>query len=99
VLGGNRELDASDAHFTVGLFSVADALLDSPMEDVLDTLPFSGEIRAALLHREGPKGELLTTVVAYEQGEFPSHGDGEVSLATAYGDAVEYADGAVRAAV
>ena len=76
VLGGNRALDASDGHFTVGLFSVADALLGSPMQDVLETLPFSDEIRAALLRREGPKGELLTTVVAYEQGEFPAD-DGE----------------------
>jgi EAL and modified HD-GYP domain-containing signal transduction protein len=98
VLGGNRSVDGSDAHFTVGLFSVADALLDSPMEDVLDTLPFSDEIRAALLRREGPKGELLQTVVAYEQGDFPTESTGEVSLATAYGDAVEYAGGAVRAA-
>ena len=97
VLGGNRAVDGSDGHFTVGLFSVADALLDSPMEDVLDTLPFSDEIRAALLRREGPKGELLATVVSYEQGEFPAT-DGEVSLATAYGDAVEYAGGALRAA-
>jgi c-di-GMP phosphodiesterase len=98
VLGGHRAVDGSDAHFTVGLFSVADALLDSPMEDVLDTLPFSDEIRAALLRREGPKGELLATVVSYEQGQFPTAGNGEVSLATAYGDAVEFAGGAVRAA-
>ena len=98
VLGGNRALDASDAHFTVGLFSVADALLDAPMEDVLETLPFSDEIRAALLRREGPKGELLNTVVAYEQGELATGDDGEVSLATAYGDAVGYAGEAVRAA-
>jgi c-di-GMP phosphodiesterase len=97
VLGGNRSLDASDGHFTVGLFSVADALLDSPMEDVLETLPFSDEIRAALLRREGPKGELLTTVVAYEQGEFPTD-DGEVSLAGAYGESLDWAGGAARAA-
>jgi EAL and modified HD-GYP domain-containing signal transduction protein len=73
VLGGNRSLDASDGHFTVGLFSVADALLDSRM------------------------GELLDTVVAYEQGEFPTD-DGEVSLSSAYGESVEYAGSAVRAA-
>jgi EAL and modified HD-GYP domain-containing signal transduction protein len=97
VLGGNRALDASDGHFTVGLFSVADALLDTPMEDVLATLPFSDEIQAALLRREGPKGELLSTVVAYEQGEFPS-AQGEVSPAQAYGEAVAYAGEAVRAA-
>jgi EAL and modified HD-GYP domain-containing signal transduction protein len=93
VLGGNRAVDASDGHFTVGLFSVADALLGASMEDVLETLPFSDEIRAALLRREGPKGELLTTVVAYEQGEFPSAVGPEV-----YGEAVQYAGDAVRAA-
>jgi EAL and modified HD-GYP domain-containing signal transduction protein len=98
VLGGNPTLDASDAHFTIGLFSVADALLDVPMEDVLETLPFSDEIRAALLRREGPKGELLSTVVAYESGEFPAPDPGEVSLAGAYGDAVQWAGGALRAA-
>ena len=90
-LGG----DAADAHFTVGLFSVADALLDAPMDDVLETLPFSDEIRDALLTREGPKGELLSTVMAYEQGEFPAAG-GE--LAGAYGEALDWAGGAVRAA-
>jgi EAL and modified HD-GYP domain-containing signal transduction protein len=94
VLGGNRAVDASDGHFTVGLFSVADALLGASMADVLETLPFSDEIRAALLRGEGPKGELLKTVVAYEQGEFPA-GDGEVSLAGAYGDAVAWAGEAV----
>ena len=91
-----RRSTASDAHFTVGLFSVADALLDAPMEDVLETLPFCDEIRAALLRREGPKGELLNTVVAYESGEFPAP-DPAVSLAGAYGDAVEWAGGALRA--
>src|SRR6185295_18549143 len=65
VLGGSRDLDAHDGHFTVGLFSVADALLDLPMEEVLEELPFSDEIRAALINRAGPKGELLSTVVAY----------------------------------
>ena len=98
VLGGNRAVDGSDAHFTVGLFSVADALLGVPMEDVLETLPFSDEIRAALLRREGPKGELLNTVVSYENAEFPAPDTGEVSLADAYGDAVEWAGGALRAA-
>jgi len=95
VLGGSRELDTHDGHFTVGLFSVADALLDLPMEEVLEELPFSDEIRAALVDREGPKGELLSTVVAYERGEFPTD-DG--SLQGAYGDAVEWAGGAASAA-
>jgi EAL and modified HD-GYP domain-containing signal transduction protein len=95
VLGGSLDLDGGDGAFTVGLFSVADALLDAPMEDVLATLPFSEEIRTALLTREGPKGELLNQVVAYERGEFPAD-DG--SLNTAYGEAVEWAGGAMGAA-
>jgi EAL and modified HD-GYP domain-containing signal transduction protein len=97
VLGGNRAVDASDGHFTVGLFSVADALLGSSMEDVLETLPFSDEIRAALLRREGPKGELLQTVVEYEQGAFPTV-ESDVSPAQAYGDALTWAGEAVRLA-
>jgi EAL and modified HD-GYP domain-containing signal transduction protein len=96
VLGGSRELDAADGHFTVGLFSVADALLDSPMDEVLETLPFSDEIRAALLNREGPKGALLETVVAYERGQFPADDTG--SLPGAYGEAVQWAGGALGAA-
>jgi EAL and modified HD-GYP domain-containing signal transduction protein len=95
VLGGSRELDAHDGHFTVGLFSVADALLDLPMEEVLEELPFSDEIRFALIDRTGPKGELLNTVLAYERGEFPTD-DG--SLRGAYGEAVEWAGGAASAA-
>ena len=58
--------------FTIGLFSVADALLDMPMADVLETLPFTEEIQAALLRHEGPKGELLASVTSYERGEFPT---------------------------
>ncbi|HEX5622052.1 MAG TPA: HDOD domain-containing protein [Solirubrobacteraceae bacterium] len=95
VLGGSRELDAHDGHFTVGLFSVADALLDLPMDELLEELPFSDEIRAALVGREGPKGVLLDQVVAYERGEFPAD-DG--SLQGAYGEALEWAGGAASAA-
>ena len=80
--------------FTVGLFSVADALMGQSMEDVLTDLPFDEEIRAALLRREGPKGELLAALVAYENGEFPelpvSHGSEGPSMAAAYREALEW---------
>ena len=42
------------------------------MAEVLESLPFTDEIQAALLRREGPKGELLAAVMAYERGEFPT---------------------------
>ena len=63
-----------DRLFTVGLFSVADALLDASMEDVLETLPFSEEISGALLRREGPLGRILAIVLRYEQGHLPADG-------------------------
>jgi EAL and modified HD-GYP domain-containing signal transduction protein len=66
------------------------------MDEVLETLPFSDEIRAALLNREGPKGELLSTVVAYERGDFPTDDGGDIS--GAYGEAVQWAGGAAGAA-
>jgi EAL and modified HD-GYP domain-containing signal transduction protein len=94
VLAGSALPEERETLFTIGLFSVADALLDSPMAEVLDSLPFTEEIQAALLRRDGPKGELLSAVIAYERGEFSTlaPGDAPVSLAGAYRAALEWAD-------
>jgi EAL and modified HD-GYP domain-containing signal transduction protein len=99
ILAGSSLPEERETLFTIGLFSVADALLDVPMAEVLDTLPFSEEIQAALLRREGPKGELLAAVTAYERGEFPTMTvPGPLpSLAGAYRAALEWADEASRA--
>ena len=50
---------------------MADALLDAPMEEVLESLPLSEEIKGALLRHEGRRGRVLSTVLRYEQGHFP----------------------------
>ena len=63
-----REPDR-DAYFTTGMFSVIDALMDQPMAEVLELLPLAGDLRHALLSREGPKGDALLCVLAYERGE------------------------------
>jgi c-di-GMP phosphodiesterase len=98
MLAGSALPEERETLFTIGLFSVADALLDAPMSEVLDSLPFTDEIQAALLRREGPKGELLAAVTAYERGEFPTlqNADPGVSLAGAYRAALEWADEAGR---
>ena len=49
LLGRGQDEDERDGLFTVGLLSVADALLDAPMEAVLVSLPLSDEITGALL--------------------------------------------------
>ena len=100
MLAGSALPEERETLFTIGLFSVADALLDAPMSEVLDSLPFTEEIQAALLRREGPKGELLSAVTAYEQGDFPELDQPRqpgVSLAGAYRAALEWADDAGQA--
>jgi EAL and modified HD-GYP domain-containing signal transduction protein len=68
------------------------------MAEVLDSLPFTDEIQAALLRREGAKGELLNAVQAYERGDFPTlpAADEGVSLAGAYRASLESSDEAGR---
>jgi EAL and modified HD-GYP domain-containing signal transduction protein len=83
---GNR-----DQLFTLGLFSVVDALMDAPMENVIDSMPFPEEMAAALVTHEGPKGELLETALRYERGDFvPRAGE----LGAAYLEAIEWATSA-----
>ncbi len=70
ILSGAGEGPDGDSYFTVGLFSVADALADAPMAGVLEELPFRTDIAQALLGGDGPLGEMLTSVMAYERGDF-----------------------------
>jgi EAL and modified HD-GYP domain-containing signal transduction protein len=56
-----------EAFFTVGLFSTLDAFLDCTMNEALEKLPLSDDIRQGLLSREGPFGQVLQTVLAYER--------------------------------
>jgi EAL and modified HD-GYP domain-containing signal transduction protein len=67
---GAGEGTAGDSYFTVGLFSVADALVNAPMQDLIEQLPFRDDIAAALVHGSGELGELLTEVTAYQRGDF-----------------------------
>ena len=68
-----RELPAPapdpDASFTVGLLSVMDALAQIPLEQAVASLPLTDEVRKALLGHEGPLGDVLAAVLAYERGE------------------------------
>ncbi len=56
--------------FTVGLFSMLDALVDQDLKDVVGPLPLHQDIHEALIHRSGQLGLQLENVLAYERGEF-----------------------------
>jgi len=60
---------APEALFTAGLFSVLDALLDMPMEQVLATLPLSEVVSAALKGLPGRATDILSIVRAHEIGK------------------------------
>lgn len=56
--------------FTLGLFSVIDALMDAPINEVVGMIPFPCDMRDALIDRKGEKGALLDCVTALEAGDF-----------------------------
>lgn len=55
-----------DKLFITGAFSLLDAMLDTPMEDILDRLILSEDIAEALLHRRGLYGPILALAEACE---------------------------------
>ena len=56
--------------FVIGMFSLLDAMMDAPLEELLTSLPLSEEITRALLQGDGPFGDILKNTVAYERGEW-----------------------------
>lgn len=94
VLGNASGRVEGEICFTAGLFSALDALLDLPMEQILESLPLTEELTEALLERTGPIGEVLACAIAYERGEWDAVRLGNLDAATirdCYLEAVEWA--------
>jgi len=60
----------SENYFTIGLFSVLDALLDIPMTALMEQFPLSDEAILALVAHEGMMGATLRCVLSYERGDW-----------------------------
>jgi EAL and modified HD-GYP domain-containing signal transduction protein len=98
LLAAGRDDVAADEMFTIGLLSLADALLDAPLERVVAELPLADRVVDALLLREGPAGAILDAVTSYEIGSFGAqsvleHGEG---AGAAYLDALRWAQDTVN---
>jgi c-di-GMP-related signal transduction protein len=63
-----QEVNGSEL-FLLGLFSLIDAILDAPMDQMMEKLPLSDAIKEALTRKQGPYAPFLTAVIAYEKGE------------------------------
>jgi EAL and modified HD-GYP domain-containing signal transduction protein len=91
----------ADELFTIGLLSVADALLDRPLETILAELPLADELGAALVRREGPAGAILQAVIDYEVANFGTHSvqAHRAAVGIAYMDALRWAQETLSAAI
>ena len=88
-----------DTYFTVGLFSILDSLLDLDIASILKQLHVTPEMRAALLHSEGTRGEVLTCareVEAGHLGKLPCAGLDALEVATLHTQAINWADDSLR---
>jgi EAL and modified HD-GYP domain-containing signal transduction protein len=65
-------------HFTAGLFSMLDAMLDLPMTSIVEKVPLDEEMREALTNHlaDSPVSDTLRRVLAYERGAWSTAGDG-----------------------
>lgn len=59
-----------ETFFLAGLFSCIDAMIDRPMESILEHLPLHAEIKAALLGEANPIRQVLQLVMDYESGRW-----------------------------
>ncbi|HZZ11659.1 MAG TPA: EAL domain-containing protein [Paraburkholderia sp.] len=64
--------DEADAAFLTGVFSFVDAVFGGSLESTLNVLTLARPIQAAILHREGVLGLLLSAVEALEKGDWDS---------------------------
>lgn len=58
-----------DNLFIVGVFSLLDAMLEMPMDEVLEKLSLPESVTDALLHRQGIYGPFLELTEACEEGD------------------------------
>jgi EAL and modified HD-GYP domain-containing signal transduction protein len=62
----------ADTFFAAGLFSTLDAIMDRPLDELLERLPLSDELKKALIERKGPVGFALHDTLSYERGQWTS---------------------------
>jgi EAL and modified HD-GYP domain-containing signal transduction protein len=94
----DSDVDSSEL-FTLGLFSLIDAIMDDSMAELMARLPLTENIKRALIHGEGVLGVFLGLAGAYERGEWikvsdlaGSLGICEEEMPAKYLEALEWAD-------
>jgi c-di-GMP phosphodiesterase len=65
-----KRANFADSLFLVGLFSLMDALLREPMQEILERVDLAPSVRCALLGGESVHSDFLRLAQAYEGGEW-----------------------------
>lgn len=79
--------------FLIGLLSIVDALMNLPMEDVINKLSLNTEQVDGLLHQKGVLGQVLEIVRKYENGEWNALGANGLdpeTICRAYVDSISW---------
>jgi EAL and modified HD-GYP domain-containing signal transduction protein len=92
--GGSQDGAPSEL-FTLGLFSVLDALNDAPMHTALQSLPLTPSMRDALIEHSGA-GRLLECLNAIENGDFEEANEILPDSAAYYLDSVAWSHDATK---
>lgn len=69
LLAEKQSAEDPNSFFTTGLFSTLDAMLDTPLEILMEKLTFSTAIKEALLQHKGLQGQILEDVLKYENAD------------------------------
>lgn len=83
-----------EVFFAAGLFSTLDALMDTPINNLVEKLPLSPELMNALVDRSGAAGNALRDVLSYEKGDWAAIDASPIPaevLARTYLDAIQWA--------
>ncbi|MHB8635885.1 MAG: EAL and HDOD domain-containing protein [Fimbriimonadaceae bacterium] len=101
-IAGMLGYDDPNKHFTAGLFSILDAMLDLSMQGIVDKVPLDAELRDALTNPASKThvGDTLRRALAYERGDWAAAGDGLAHaelLGQMYADAAAWAQELERA--
>lgn len=95
LVGGQVGDHSKDSYFTVGLFSTLDALMDTPLQELLVELNFDDTIKRALLEQSGSLGITLVAAKGIEQGRTDFELPQRISaseLSKLYLEAMEFAN-------
>ena len=65
----NAEKDAENL-FMIGLISLTDAIMDAPLNQIIETIHISDQISKPVLTHNGPLGQLLEMIIAYENSNW-----------------------------